>query len=77
MERGDVYERGGVFADYLHISSCAQGRWRGVAENYGIQSCLIEAGDALGTLLSASPGWKRVYTDNVAVLYVRDGGSWR
>jgi len=74
--RGDVYERGGVFADYLLISQLRPGALA-VLRNYGIQSCLIERGDALGTLLSASPAWKRVYTDNLAVLYVHDGGSWR
>jgi hypothetical protein len=71
--RGDVYERGGVFADYLRISQLRPGA-PAVLRNYGIRSCLIERGDALGTLLSASPGWKRVYTDNVSALYVRDGG---
>jgi hypothetical protein len=70
--RGDVYERGGVFADYIHISQLHPGA-PAVLRNYGIRSCLIERNDALGTLLSASPDWKRVYTDNVAALYVRDG----
>ena len=43
--RADVYERGGVFADYLHISDSTQVRFR-VLRSYGIRSCLIERGDA-------------------------------
>jgi len=73
--RADVYERGGVFADYLHISRLEPGALS-VLRNYGIRSCLINRDEALGTLLSASPDWKRVYSDNVAALYVRQGG-WR
>jgi hypothetical protein len=68
--RGDVYERGGVFADYLHISRIQPGAL-GVLRNYGIQSCLIERDEPLGTVLSASPDWKRIYQDGVAAIYVR------
>jgi hypothetical protein len=73
--RADVYERGGVFADYLHISRLEPGALS-VLRNYGIRSCLINRDEALGTLLAASPDWKRVYSDSVAALYVHQGG-WR
>ena len=72
--RGDVYERGGVFSDYLHISRLEPGTL-GVLGNYGIRSCLVDRQEALNTLLAASAGWKKVYADDVAALYVRDGGS--
>jgi hypothetical protein len=73
--RADVYERGGVFADYLHISRLEPGALS-VLRNYGIRSCLINRDEALGTLLAASPDWKRVYSDSVAALYVHQSG-WR
>jgi hypothetical protein len=68
--RGDLYERRGVLADYLTISRL------GVAapvllDAYGIQSCLIAHDDGLRTFLDASPGWQRVHTDPVSVLFVR------
>lgn len=68
--RADIYERVGVLADYLRISRV------GVAapfllNAYGIQSCLINRDDALGTLLSALPGWHKTYGDPHSVLYVR------
>jgi hypothetical protein len=72
--RGDVYEREGVFADYLHISRIEPGAM-GVLRNYGIRSCLVDRQEALNTLLAASAGWKKVYVDDVAALYVRNGGS--
>ena len=68
--RGDVYERGGVLADYLYISSIKPGALT-VLDGYGVQSCLLEHDEALTTLLSASPAWRRVYTDDVSSLFVR------
>lgn len=72
--RGDLYEHGGVFSDYRHISFMEPGALR-VLENYGIESCLLQRDEALGTLLSASPEWKKVYFDSVSVLYVRKSAS--
>jgi hypothetical protein len=72
--RGDVYERGGVLADYLHIARLQPGALE-VLRSYGVQSCLIERDEPLGTALSASRDWKRIYVDDVAAIYVRNGGS--
>jgi hypothetical protein len=68
--RGDVYERGGVFSDYIHIADIKPGALA-VLDSYGVQSCLLERDEALATLLSASPEWRRIYADNVSVLFVR------
>jgi hypothetical protein len=68
--RGDVYERGGLFSDYLHIADITPGTLT-VLRHYGIQSCLLQRDEALATLLSASPEWQRVYTDDTSVLFVR------
>lgn len=68
--RGDLYERGGVFADYMHITSLKPGSLT-VLRNYGIQSCLIYKTEPLATLLSASPDWQPVYRDNLSILFVR------
>lgn len=68
--RGDVYERGGVLADYLHIAYLEPGAF-GVLRNYGIQSCLVKRDEALATALGNSPEWKKVYADHLSVLFVR------
>ena len=68
--RGDVYERGGVLSDYLYISGIKPGALA-VLDSYGVQSCFLEHDEALTTLLSASPKWQRVYTDDVSSLFVR------
>ncbi|HVB55828.1 MAG TPA: hypothetical protein VNE63_05255 [Candidatus Acidoferrales bacterium] len=68
--RGDVYERGGVLSDYLHISHLKPGALD-VLRGYGVQSCLIERDEPLATLLSASPDWKRIHADDVSALFVR------
>jgi len=68
--RSELYERGGVLADYLQIANVKPGALA-VLRSYGIESVLIENKAHLGTLLSASPEWKRVYTDNLSAIYVR------
>jgi hypothetical protein len=68
--RGDVYERGGVLADYLHISRLQPGALE-VLRGHGINSCLLERDEPLATVLYASPEWKRVYFDHVSALFVR------
>ncbi|HEY6444550.1 MAG TPA: hypothetical protein VIY66_14535 [Candidatus Acidoferrales bacterium] len=68
--RGDVYERGGVLSDYLHITMLEPGALT-VLRNYGIQSCLLDRNAPLATVLAALPDWQRVYADDTAVVFVR------
>lgn len=68
--RGDVYERGGVLADYLHISWLRPGTLAVLAA-YGVRSCLVKRDEPLSTLLASSAGWKRIYVDNVSAIFVR------
>ena len=68
--RGDVYERGGVLADYLHISRLKPGAMT-VLKGYGVKSCLLQRDEPLSTVLSASPQWRRVYVDNVSAIFIR------
>jgi hypothetical protein len=68
--RGDVYERGGVLADYLHIADLKPGAFT-VLQHYGIQSCLLERDEVLATALGNSPEWKKVYSDQLSALFVR------
>lgn len=68
--RGDVFEPGGVFSDYLHIANLQPGAFS-VLRAYGIQSCILERSEALATVLAALPDWQQVYSDNVSVIFVR------
>jgi hypothetical protein len=68
--RGDLYERGGVLSDYVHIADVKPEALT-LLRHYGIQSCLVERDEALATLLSASPEWRRIYSDDVSALFVR------
>jgi hypothetical protein len=67
--RGDVYERGGVLNDYLHVARLQPGALE-VLRGYGVRSCLVDRDEPLATALSISPNWKRVYVDNMSALYV-------
>ena len=72
--RADLYEYSGVFQDYLHIANLNDDALT-LLGKYKIESCLIGRKDALATLLSASPGWKRAYWDDVSVIFVRSSGA--
>jgi hypothetical protein len=68
--RGDLYEEGGAFADYLEIASLKPAAFS-VLRSYGIKSCLLDRKEALATVMDVLPDWKRVYSDDVSVLFVR------
>ncbi len=67
--RADIYEHAGVLEDYLHIVRLDPQALT-LLRKYGIEACLIRRKTPLETLLAALPEWKRVYSDEVAVLYV-------
>jgi hypothetical protein len=67
--RSEVYERSGTLGDYLHIANLKPGALT-LLYAYHIQSCLLRSDEPLSTLLSATPGWKRVYVDEVSALFV-------
>lgn len=68
--RGDVYERGGVFSDFMHIARI-EPESSALLRTYGIRSCLIERDSPLATVLIASGNWQRVYSDSLSTLFVR------
>ena len=69
--RADIYERLGVFSDYLSIAQLAPNALA-LLEAYHVESCLIQHDEALATLLRASPQWQQVYSDEMSVLFVRE-----
>lgn len=68
--RGDLYERGGVFSDYVHISGLRPGALQ-LLRMYGVRSCVIRRDEALATVLNSSPDWHRLYADRVSAIFVR------
>ena len=68
--RADPFERGGALADYFYISQLKPGALR-VLQNYGVRSCLLAPDDPLATMLATRPEWERIYTDKLAVLFVK------
>ena len=68
--RSDAYEPSGVLADYVRIIQPAP-EALSLLDKYGVCSCLVERAGSLCALLDAQPGWRRVYQDNLSVLFVR------
>jgi hypothetical protein len=67
--RSDAYESSGVLADYIRIIQPAP-EALSLLGKYGVRSCLIERNGSLSALLDAQPGWRRVYQDDLSVLFV-------
>jgi len=68
--RLDFYQYRGVFPDYLHITRLEPEAPR-LLQKYNIQACLTTPNIPLATYLQALPEWKKVFEDEVSVLYVR------
>ncbi len=68
--RADLYEAAGVLSDYLSIMRLAPNT-PFLLRKYQVNSCLIERGSPLATLLAQSPDWRRAYSDGISVIFVR------
>ena len=68
--RSEIYEYAGVLEDYIRIVNLDPAAQL-LLRKYGVEACLLEKGTSLGTFLAALPDWKRVYEDNLSVIYVR------
>ncbi len=67
--RTDLYNA--FLRTYLETTA-AVGDWRAVLAQYDVQTVLIERGVALDFALRDEPGWREVYRDDLAVIFVRD-----
>jgi len=72
--RSELYERGGVLADYLEIENIRPDALS-LLQKYGFQSCLINQGSPLATVLAVLPDWQNTYEDSTSVLFVRRSSS--
>jgi hypothetical protein len=72
--RGDLYELGGAFSDYLQISMIRPAAFS-LMKSYGIHFCLLGRGESLAVVLAERPEWKRVYSDDLSVIYERQDSA--
>jgi hypothetical protein len=68
-DRFDMYPRT-VIQDYFDISG-ATARWERLLDRYDVDTVVWRKGSPLAVLLAASPHWRRIHTDKLAVVYVR------
>ena len=68
--RGDIFEWTGVFREY--------GAWAMLREDsailldkYKIDFCLLPAGAPMSRVLPYLPGWKKVYSDEMSLIFAR------
>lgn len=69
--RSDFYGQNFI-ETYAQVADVKPG-WQAVLKQYDVRVVLIPPDHALASALQLSPGWKRVYTDSVAVVFERVG----
>ncbi len=67
--RADVYMD--EFINYYLLAYRVRADWRRPLDEYNVDYVLIESDASLATLLEADVGWKRVYRDDIAVIFCR------
>lgn len=67
--RTDLY--GEFVRQYVQMAS-ALGRWRNLIDEYEIDVVLVEANSGLSAALRREAGWTLVYSDELAVIYIRE-----
>jgi hypothetical protein len=68
--RSDFYGPS-IGADYRELLDAGSG-WRETLQRYGFARALLPREWPLATMLESEAGWRRVYEDDVAVLFVRE-----
>lgn len=69
--RGDVFEWAGVFADYCKLAALEDPQ--SVLEKYRIDFCLLSRDQAIAHVLALLPGWRRVYSDKISIIFAKSG----
>ena len=72
--RSELYEDGGVLADYFHLTLLKPGALD-ILRRYQIQSCLMKSSDPLTVVLAALPDWQKVYSDQTSTIFLRRHAS--
>ncbi|HXM91906.1 MAG TPA: hypothetical protein VN974_10160, partial [Candidatus Dormibacteraeota bacterium] len=72
--RGELFEPSGVFADYRYITTLRPGALA-VLNLYHVQTCLFDRDKPLAVLLASLPEWKKVYEDDISVVFVRQNSA--
>jgi hypothetical protein len=68
--RFDLYDYAGVITDYGEIIT-ASPRTEFLLDKYGVRACLIQRDSVLAKSLAGSPGWHRIYEDDLSTIIVR------
>jgi hypothetical protein len=69
--RTDLYGNE-VLLTYLNAARGGD-EWRATLDEYGIRLVVVEANSGLARALAEEPGWTRDYSDDLAVIYTREG----
>jgi hypothetical protein len=69
--RADVYQPAGVLADYMSFMRLDADP-QSFLSKYRIDYCLFAPGERIARVLPLIPGWKKIYSDETAVILARE-----
>jgi hypothetical protein len=69
--RGDIYDWAGVLARYRDWATVAADPQR-LLDDYAIRFCLLPIAAQESYVIAHLRGWKKLYSDDVAVIFVRE-----
>jgi hypothetical protein len=69
--RADIYDWAGVLRRY-HLWAAIESDPAELLNDYHINFCLLQTSDPIAYVMPHLLGWKRVYRDDVAVIFVRE-----
>ena len=72
--RGDIFGWSGVYSQFANWAQL-QTDPNTLLDKYGIGFCILSRDSHLVVVLSLLPGWEKVYSDNVAVIFARSAPS--
>jgi hypothetical protein len=70
--RGDVFDLAGVVRDFS-AWAMLQSDPRLLLDKYQIDFCLLPPNAPMSHVIPLLPGWKTAYSDDTAIVFVRDG----
>ncbi|QEM68872.1 hypothetical protein FO488_12370 [Geobacter sp. FeAm09] len=73
--RLDMYHSAGILKDYFKVTTLQAG-WEKVLDKYAVGWVFFDTNSVLARFLQAMPGWRLVYSDKVASVFVRNSPEY-
>ncbi|KAB0668552.1 hypothetical protein F6V30_15745 [Oryzomonas sagensis] len=74
--RLDMYHSAGILKEYFKVTTLQPG-WEAVLNKYAVGWFFFDTNSVLARFLQAMPGWKLIYSDKVASIFVKNSPEYQ